>query len=149
MSESTPTPVSSAEEVAQVTGRANRQPVTFPPPLERPAATPPARMPARRVSDVVDNGLWPEFPQRAIEDLYDIDVVIEDFKILHSTDFDNDFAVIKCYDGNNDDFTVANGGTVVLDKLRTLKDQNSLPITGKFVKVEPKRRGGRVYIDLI
>lgn len=108
-----------------------------------------ARLPRRRVSDVVDNGLWPDLPQRNNADLIGVDFVISDFKILHSQEYDNDYAVMKCADaGDGEEFTSLCGGGVVVDKLRTLRAQNALPIIASLTEVKAKR-GGRDYFDII
>lgn len=146
MSESTATKVDSVEEAQAAMGR-TRTPVSgnAEKTEAETTAAKPVRMPARRASDVIDTGLWPELPQRNTDDFLDVDIVVEDFRILHSREYNNDYAVIKCYDADGVDFTTVCGGSVVVEKLQQMK--NSLPLTAAFKMVEPKR-GGRAYMDI-
>lgn len=141
---SDPTPVASVDDVNAAMGRTPVSGTTAPSPTPTRGRTP-----ARRVSDVIDNQLWPELPKRPVEELLGLDIVIDEFKILHSAEFTSDYAIIKCYDADNNDFTTACGGGVVMDKLKQLQESRNLPITATFKEVTGKGRGARTYYDLV
>lgn len=109
----------------------------------------------RRVGDVTESSLWPDLPRSEMEDLLDVDIEIHDARFLKSSKYPRpdgspgEYAVIKCANAENGaEFTTANGGGVVLQKLHELHDKKAFPVLGKFTEVVPAA-GGRAYYDLL
>lgn len=88
------------------------------------------RRPARRVSDVIPSGeLWPDEPRRELNDLLDKDIEILDVAFLKGRY--GEFAIILAtWPGQNEQFTTACGGEVVVRKLHDLRTERSFPIVG-------------------
>lgn len=91
------------------------------------------RVPEKRVSEVVPEGLWPDIPQAQLRDTMDMDIVIHDAAFLLGEN--GPFAVIL-YQAipSGDYWTTACGGQVVVRKLHDLKDGGFLPILGMISK---------------
>lgn len=94
---------------------------------------PELKVPEKRVSDIVPEGLWPDIAQCLLQDTLDMDIVIHDCAFLLGEN--GPFAVIL-YQAipSGDYYTTACGGQVVVRKLHDLKDGGHLPVLGMITK---------------
>lgn len=100
----------------------------------------------RRLADAgIGNNLWPELPRQEATDLIKTgeDFQIDDCTFLKGED-EREFVVMKCIDGEGQQFTTAGGG-VITDKMHQAKEASAFPLIVKMVVKKSKKN--RDYHD--
>lgn len=112
-----------------------------------------------RVSDVIPTpDAWAEYDQIALDDLVDHDIIIEDLMMFPSLDYEGrEWGIMLFADpATGERSTTAAGGTVLLRKLKQLKEWQRpdgsvgmLPIVGRVLRKPSRVKGQHDYYDLI